>query len=101
MLDIKSEIKIKSNFTISFLIVKVQKSVRYLYMVTGKGNIELEFGKYHFNSTHYLSTMDKEALVARARLAEQAERYDDMADSMKQVTLMVQAGIDLSYFCVL
>ncbi|KAK7899023.1 hypothetical protein WMY93_019876 [Mugilogobius chulae] len=29
---------------------------------------------------------DKEALVAHARLAEQAERYEDMAESMKTVT---------------
>lgn len=30
--------------------------------------------------------MDKSQQVQRAKLAEQAERYDDMAESMKQVT---------------
>lgn len=30
--------------------------------------------------------MDKEELVQRAKLAEQAERYDDMAQAMKLVT---------------
>lgn len=29
---------------------------------------------------------DKDELVQKAKLAEQAERYDDMADSMKRVT---------------
>ena len=36
---------------------------------------------------------DKEELVQRAKLAEQAERYDDMASSMKQVT---ETGVELS-----
>ena len=35
----------------------------------------------------------KEDLVQRAKLAEQAERYDDMADAMKQVT---ELGEELS-----
>jgi len=35
-------------------------------------------------------TMNRDDLVARARLAEQAERYDDMASSMKKVTLAVK-----------
>ncbi len=35
----------------------------------------------------------KEELVQRAKLAEQAERYDDMADAMKQVT---ELGEELS-----
>ena len=37
--------------------------------------------------------MDKEELVQRAKLAEQAERYDDMAHAMKQVT---ETGVELS-----
>lgn len=37
--------------------------------------------------------VDKEELVQRAKLAEQAERYDDMAASMKSVT---ETGIELS-----
>lgn len=37
--------------------------------------------------------VDKEELVQRAKLAEQAERYDDMASSMKQVT---ETGNELS-----
>lgn len=37
--------------------------------------------------------MDKEELVQRAKLAEQAERYDDMAQAMKQVT---ETGVELS-----
>ncbi len=36
---------------------------------------------------------DKDDLVQRAKLAEQAERYDDMASSMKAVT---ETGIELS-----
>jgi len=36
---------------------------------------------------------DKDELVQRAKLAEQAERYDDMAGSMKSVT---ETGIELS-----
>jgi 14-3-3 protein beta/theta/zeta len=37
--------------------------------------------------------MDKDELVQRAKLAEQAERYDDMAAAMKQVT---ETGVELS-----
>lgn len=37
--------------------------------------------------------MEKEELVQRAKLAEQAERYDDMAGAMKQVT---ETGVELS-----
>lgn len=36
---------------------------------------------------------EKDELVQRAKLAEQAERYDDMAASMKSVT---EAGAELS-----
>ena len=36
---------------------------------------------------------EKEELVQRAKLAEQAERYDDMAASLKSVT---ETGIELS-----
>lgn len=36
---------------------------------------------------------DKEELVQRAKLAEQAERYDDMASAMKSVT---ETGVELS-----
>ena len=36
---------------------------------------------------------DKDELVQKAKLAEQAERYDDMASSMKAVT---ETGIELS-----
>ena len=36
---------------------------------------------------------DKDEMVQRAKLAEQAERYDDMAQSMKSVT---ETGIELS-----
>ncbi|PRD37682.1 UNVERIFIED_CONTAM: 14-3-3zeta [Trichonephila clavipes] len=37
--------------------------------------------------------MDKDELVQRAKLAEQAERYDDMASAMKRVT---ETGVELS-----
>jgi 14-3-3 protein beta/theta/zeta len=40
-----------------------------------------------------MATQDHEELVQKAKLAEQAERYDDMATSMKKVTEM---GIELS-----
>lgn len=32
-------------------------------------------------------SVDREEAVAKAKLAEQAERYDDMAGSMKQVSV--------------
>ncbi|XP_011499035.1 PREDICTED: 14-3-3 protein zeta isoform X2 [Ceratosolen solmsi marchali] len=38
-------------------------------------------------------SVDKEELVQRAKLAEQAERYDDMATAMKSVT---ETGVELS-----
>ena len=37
--------------------------------------------------------MDKSDLVQKAKLAEQAERYDDMANAMKSVT---EQGLELS-----
>lgn len=37
--------------------------------------------------------MDKNDLVQKAKLAEQAERYDDMAEAMKCVT---EQGLELS-----
>lgn len=37
--------------------------------------------------------MDKNDLVQKAKLAEQAERYDDMAEAMKSVT---EQGLELS-----
>lgn len=37
--------------------------------------------------------MEREDLIQRAKLAEQAERYDDMAESMKEVT---EKGDELS-----
>ncbi|KAF5279567.1 hypothetical protein FQA39_LY18280 [Lamprigera yunnana] len=40
-----------------------------------------------------MSQIDKEELVQRAKLAEQAERYDDMASAMKSVT---ETGVELS-----
>lgn len=40
-----------------------------------------------------MSSVDKEELVQRAKLAEQAERYDDMASAMKAVT---ETGVELS-----
>jgi len=40
-----------------------------------------------------MSTHEREELVQRAKLAEQAERYDDMASSMKKVT---ELGEELS-----
>jgi len=40
-----------------------------------------------------MSTVDKEELVQKAKLAEQSERYDDMAQAMKSVT---ETGVELS-----
>lgn len=40
-----------------------------------------------------MSQVDKDELVQRAKLAEQAERYDDMASAMKSVT---ETGVELS-----
>jgi 14-3-3 protein beta/theta/zeta len=40
-----------------------------------------------------MSTVDKEELVQKAKLAEQSERYDDMAQAMKAVT---ETGVELS-----
>merc|ERR1712242_664663 len=44
-------------------------------------------------SVLHLKMTDKDELVQKAKLAEQAERYDDMASSMKAVT---ETGIELS-----
>lgn len=51
----------------------------YIYLMVGAFfNVEIFF---------FPDTMgDKEEQVQRAKLAEQAERYDDMAAAMKQVT---------------
>merc|ERR1711862_235313 len=43
--------------------------------------------------SHGFTMAEKDELVQRAKLAEQAERYDDMAASMKSVT---ETGIELS-----
>merc|ERR1712130_62838 len=43
--------------------------------------------------SHGFTMTEKDELVRRAKLAEQAERYDDMAGSMKAVT---ETGIELS-----
>jgi len=40
-----------------------------------------------------INTMDRTDLIQKAKLAEQAERYDDMAASMKEVT---EGGVELS-----
>jgi len=40
-----------------------------------------------------MSTVDKDELVQKAKLAEQSERYDDMAQAMKSVT---ETGVELS-----
>jgi len=37
-----------------------------------------------------MATKSREELVAKAKIAEQAERYDDMAASMKQVTMLLE-----------
>jgi len=42
---------------------------------------------------HFVSMTEKEELVQKAKLAEQAERYDDMAAAMKKVT---EIGSELS-----
>merc|ERR1711910_268473 len=47
--------------------------------------------KFFFIHTFIMT--DKDELVQKAKLAEQAERYDDMASSMKAVT---ETGIELS-----
>lgn len=39
--------------------------------------------------------VDREQLVQKARLAEQAERYDDMAAAMKSVSRLSPSGIIL------
>merc|ERR1712193_536589 len=49
---------------------------------------DTQAGQYHGTNM-----TEKDELVQRAKLAEQAERYDDMAASMKAVT---ETGIELS-----
>jgi len=46
-----------------------------------------------FNLQFKMSDLDKEEQVQRAKLAEQAERYDDMSCCMKKVT---ETGVELS-----
>lgn len=48
---------------------------------------------FFFLFSYNKMSVDKEELVQRAKLAEQAERYDDMAAAMKQVT---ETGVELS-----
>lgn len=57
-------------------------------MYIGKGNFGVDQVTAYDNfSFLFPDTMgDKEEQVQRAKLAEQAERYDDMAAAMKQVT---------------
>ncbi|KAF5907288.1 cytochrome c1, heme protein, mitochondrial-like, partial [Clarias magur] len=47
----------------------------------------------YYLKRHRCLTMDKSDLVQKAKLAEQAERYDDMASAMKAVT---EGGVELS-----
>jgi len=42
------------------------------------------------------STMDRESLVYKAKLAGQAERYDDMISIMKQVAHHAQGTLHLA-----
>merc|ERR1712180_179972 len=58
------------------------------------GKLNQEEPPYNLPDTHLAHIMaEKEELVQRAKLAEQAERYDDMAASMKAVT---ETGQELS-----
>jgi len=57
-------------------------------------NLDLKFHWSHsFLILADTMSVDKEELVQRAKLAEQAERYDDMASAMKAVT---ETGVELS-----
>uniref|UniRef100_A0A2K5QIX7 14-3-3 domain-containing protein n=1 Tax=Cebus imitator TaxID=2715852 RepID=A0A2K5QIX7_CEBIM len=44
---------------------------------------------------------DREQLLQRARLAEQAERYDDMASAMKAVAGKVSPSVQVEAACLL
>merc|ERR1712226_882368 len=57
------------------------------YQLASRSSSSNQPGPFKFKMT------DKDELVQKAKLAEQAERYDDMASSMKAVT---ETGIELS-----
>lgn len=61
---------------------------RYISRLTHPTNVV-----YTFLISADTMSVDKEELVQRAKLAEQAERYDDMASAMKAVT---ETGVELS-----
>ncbi|PNI98045.1 YWHAH isoform 3 [Pan troglodytes] len=44
---------------------------------------------------------DREQLLQRARLAEQAERYDDMASAMKAVAGKIPPSVQVEAACLL
>jgi len=51
-------------------------------------NFSLVHKKVQKNISNIVKMADRETLIQRAKLAEQAERYDDMAEAMKKVTQM-------------
>ncbi|KAI4565928.1 hypothetical protein MJG53_009607 [Ovis ammon polii x Ovis aries] len=68
----------------------------YLRVEEGAFGAQVKKGSqfpYSDSSVHQHPVMDKNELVQKAKLAEQAERYDDMAACMKSVT---EQGAELS-----
>jgi len=66
-----------------FRAIKIRKSVSFLFFIEMVQRVAE-------------STMDRESLVYKAKLAGQAERYDDMISIMKQVAHHAQGTLHLA-----
>jgi len=83
-----------THYTHRTALVKSKKDKWIQNLTNFCGYLRLKIEKWLFSKYFIDETMaDKDELVQRAKLAEQAERYDDMAQSMKAVT---ETGIELS-----
>lgn len=65
---------------------QLQRKDRYISHWTQSDWISSET---HRTTTHTFKMVDREQLVQKAKLAEQAERYDDMAAAMKSVSRLL------------
>lgn len=69
---------------------QLQREDRYSYPALKHSYYDFCFSsETHRTATHTSKMVDREQLVQKARLAEQAERYDDMAAAMKSVSRLL------------
>lgn len=62
---------------------------RYLHPALKHSYYDFFRSETHRTASHTSKMVDREQLVQKARLAEQAERYDDMAAAMKSVSRLL------------